>query len=86
MSATPIGAQAPIQPAINYEPSPAGHHAATRRVAIALIGRGLALQPGNPWGMAHDIAEALGLREVPDHPGRGRTDPTGRRSRKGAHR
>ena len=30
-------------------------------VAVALIGRGLDLQPGNPWEMAHDVAQALGL-------------------------
>lgn len=57
------------RPAINYDPAArdiAQRAAQARSTAIALIGRGLDLAPGNPWGMAWDIAEALGLVEIPE--------------------
>lgn len=41
-----------------------------RSAALALIGRGLDLAPGNPWGMAGDVVDALGLTppETPARP------------------
>ena len=54
---------------IDYDPAmPRVTRAQIRRVAKTLIGRGLDLDPGNPWGMAHDIAEALGLIPTPPPP------------------
>jgi hypothetical protein len=54
--------------AVDYDPATATAEqraAQARSTAIALIGRGLDLDPGNPWGMARDIAEALGLVDIP---------------------
>jgi hypothetical protein len=47
-----------------------------RHAAVALIGRGLDLDPGNPWDMAHGIAGALGLLgdRPPARPSRGWLD------------
>ena len=46
---------------------------AQRHVAVALIGRGLEQQPGDPWGVAELVAGALGLTPtVTQNPYRGR--------------
>jgi hypothetical protein len=40
-----------------------------RKAARILIAVGLDQQPGDPWGVAHDIAQALGLiPTIPAHP------------------
>jgi len=36
------------------------HHA-----AVIITARGLRQQPGDPWGVAADVAEALGLKPGP---------------------
>jgi hypothetical protein len=48
------------------------------QTAVVLVATGLDLQPGDPWGVATTIAEALGLIDVPDHPGRDRDPVSGR--------
>lgn len=47
-------------------PVPATPEQLARHAAVVLIAIGLDQQPGDPWGVAHDIAEALGL--LPDEP------------------
>jgi hypothetical protein len=49
---------------------------ARRKAARVLVAVGLDQQPGNPWGMAHDVADALGLLPdtPPSNPGHGYRD------------
>lgn len=46
-------------------PAPAVTDEQRRAAVVALIGRGLDLQPDDPWGVAHTVADALGLLRRP---------------------
>ena len=48
------------------------------QTAVVLVATGLDQQPGDPWGVAELVAEALGLIDVPDHTGRERDPITNR--------